>query len=157
MVWMVATYKINEIKRLKDNLKNQRFEYFHPKIQIKKNNRPLSEEPMFPGYIFIYADVNNYQKIKYTKGISKIIRFNKNIAILDEQEIIELKKIQEDSLFEPIVPKISVGQEAIMSDGPLKGSFITIASLPHKDRVNILVHILGKKRNITVPLNEIKI
>ena len=32
-----------------------------------------------------------------------------------------------------------------MSEGPLKGSFITIASLPNKDR-NIFIHILGKKR-----------
>ena len=133
------------------------YDIINIKIITKKQNLSAKEESLFPGYIFIRANLENYQKIKYTKGISKIIRFNKNIAILDEQEIIELKKLQEDSLFEPIVPKISVGQEAIMSDGPLKGSFITIASLPHKDRVNILVHILGKKRNITVPLNEIKI
>ena len=31
-VWMVATYKNNELKRLKDNLQNQDLEYYHPKI-----------------------------------------------------------------------------------------------------------------------------
>ena len=154
---MVATYKTNELKRLKDNLKNQNLEFYLPKILVKKNNLPLTEELLFPGYIFVYAYKNSYQKIKFTKGIRKVVSFNKNIAILEEHEIAELKKIEEQSISKPVIQKISVGQEAVMSDGPLKGSFVTIASLPYKDRVNILVHILGKKRKITVPLIEIEL
>ena len=156
-VWMVATYKTNELKRLKENLTNQNLEHYLPRIFIKKNNLPLVEELLFPGYIFVYACKNSYQKIRFTKGIKKVISFNKNIAILEEYEIAELKKIEEESISKPVSQKISVGQEAILSDGPLKGSFITIASLPHKDRVNILIHILGKKRKITVPLIEIEL
>ena len=156
-VWMAATYKTNELKRLKENLKNQNLEHYLPKIFIKKNNLPQVEELLFPGYIFVYASKNSYQKIRFTKGIKKVISFNKNIAILEEHEIAELKKIEEESISKPLSQKMSIGQEAILSDGPLKGSFISIASLPHKDRVNILVHILGKKRKITVPLIEIEL
>tara|TARA_B100000212_G_C27284392_1_gene494508 strand:- start:468 stop:944 length:477 start_codon:yes stop_codon:yes gene_type:complete len=156
-VWMVATYKTNELKRLKENLKNQNLEHYLPKIFVKKNNTSLVEELLFPGYIFIYACKNSFQKIRFTKGIKKVISFNKNIAVLEEHEIAELKKIEEESISKPESQKISVGQEAIMSDGPLKGSFITIASMPCKDRINILVHILGKKRKINVPLIEVEL
>ena len=142
---MVATYKINELKRLKENLQNQDIEYYHPKINTKKYNLTPKDEPLFPGYIFIHSEIENYSKIKYTRGISKVIRFNNNIAMLEDDEIIELKKIESESYSQPIVQKIYVGQEATMSEGPLKGSFITIASLPNKDRVNIFIHILGKK------------
>ena len=156
-VWMVATYKINELKRLKENLQNQDVEYYHPKINTKKYNLTPKDEPLFPGYIFIYSEIENYSKIKYTRGISKVIRFNNNIATLEDDEIIELKKIELESYSQPIVQKIYVGQEATMSEGPLKGSFITIASMPNKDRVNIFIHILGKKRRVTASLNEIKL
>ena len=156
-VWMVATYKINELKRLKENLQNQDVEYYHPKINTKKYNLTPKDEPLFPGYIFICSEIENYSKIKYTRGISKVIRFNNNIATLEDDEIIELKKIESESYSQPIVQQIYVGQEAIMSEGPLKGSFITIASLPNKDRVNIFIHILGKKRKVTTSLNEIKL
>ncbi len=156
-VWIVATYKNNELKRLKDNLQNQDLEYYHPKINTKKYNLTPKEEPLFPGYIFIYSCIKNYSKIKYTRGISKIIRFNNNIATLEDDEIFELKKIESESFSKPIIQKIFVGQEAIMSEGPLKGSFISIASLPNKDRVNIFIHILGKKRKVTASLNEIKL
>ena len=156
-VWMIATYKNNELKRLKDNLQNQDLEYYYPKINTKKYNLTPKEEPLFPGYIFIYSCIKNYSKIKYTRGISKVIRFNNNIATLEDDEIFELKKIESESSSKPIVQKIYVGQEATMSEGPLKGSLIKIASLPNKDRVNIFIHILGKKRRVTASLNEIKL
>ena len=154
---MTATYKINELKRVKDNLQNQDLEYYHPKIKTKKYNLEPKVEPLFPGYIFIYSDIENYSKIKYTRGISKVIRFNNNIATLEDDEIFELKKIESDSFSEPIIQKIFVGQEATISEGPLKGAFITIASLPNKDRVNIFIHVLGKKRKVTAFLDEIKL
>ena len=156
-IWMVATYKTNEFKRLKENLQNQEIEYYHPKINTKKYNLTPKEEPLFPGYIFIHSSIENYSKIKYTRGISKVIRFNKHIATLEDDEIFEIKKIESESFSKPIIQKIFVGQEAKMSEGPLKGSFITIASLPNKDRVNIFIHILGKKRKVTASLDEIKL
>ena len=156
-VWMVATYKANELKRLKLNLQNQDLEYYHPKIITKKSNLSPEEEPLFPGYIFIRGNMEHYSKIKYTRGISKVIRFNKNIAILEDDEISELKHIEETSFTKPIIQKVFIGQEATISDGPLKGSFITIASLPNKDRINIFIYILGKKRKVTTLLSEIKL
>ena len=156
-VWMIATYKINELKRLKDNLQNQDLEYYHPKINTKKYNSISKEEPLFPGYIFIHSEIENYSKIKFTKGISEVIRFSNNIATLKDDEVYELKKIESESFLKPINQKICVGQEATISGGPLRGSFVTIASLPNKDRVNIFLHILGKKRKVTAFLDEIKL
>jgi len=156
-VWMIATYKINELKRLKNNFQNQDLEYYHPKINTKKYNSTSKEEPLFPGYIFIYSEIENYSKIKFTKGISKVIRFGNNIATLEDDEIYELKKIESESFSKPIIQKICVGQEATISEGPLKGTFVTIASLPNKDRVNIFLHILGNKRRVTAFLDEIKL
>jgi len=156
-VWMVATYKINELKRLQENLHNQNFDYYNPKIITKKQNLSAKEESLFPGYIFIRANLENYQKIKYTKGIKKVISFNNNVAVLENDEIEELKRIEESSFTTPIIQKMYVGQEGTMSDGPFKGSLITIASLPKKNRVNIFVHILGTKRKVITSINEISL
>ena len=72
-------------------------------------------------------------------------------------KIDELKRIEESSFITPIIQKMYVGQEGTMSDGPFKGSLITIASLPKKDRVNIFVHILGTKRKVVTSINEISL
>lgn len=154
--WIVATYKINQIDRLQDNLKNQNFIYYNPKIKTSKDNLFFKEEPLFPGYIFIHSHLKNYQKIKYTKGISKVLQFNNNFAVISDAEIMELKKIEKESFLKPIIQKISIGQEATMSSGPFKGSLVTIATLPSNDRVSIFINILGAKRRIHASLNEIK-
>ena len=155
-IWIVATYKINESKRLESNLNNQGFNYYIPKIRFKQHNiSNYSEELLFPGYIFIHTDNKNYSKIKYTKGIKKVLQYNNNTAALDDKDINEIKKIEMDSLDTPIVQKIHIGQEAILINGALKGSFITIASLPYKERVDIFIHILGKKRKVSALINEI--
>jgi transcription antitermination factor NusG len=155
--WMVATYKINELKRLQENLNNQNFDYYNPKIITKKKNLSVREELLFPGYIFIQANLENYQKIKYTKGINKVLSLNNNVAFLENDEIDELKRIEENSFKTPIIQKIYVGQEGTMSDGPFKGSLITIASLPKKNRVDIFVYILGNKRRVSTLINEISL
>ena len=51
--WHVATYKLNEIKRVETNLLNQKFDYYLPKITTKKINSSPIEKILFPGYIFI--------------------------------------------------------------------------------------------------------
>jgi transcription antitermination factor NusG len=155
-VWIVATYKIKELKRLQSNLNNQGFNYYLPKIRIKQHHASVyMEELLFPGYVFINADNENYSKIKYTKGIKKVIQFSNIIAVLDDKDINEIKKIEMNSFETPIVKKIQIGQEATIRDGPLKGSFITIASLPRKERVDIFIHLLGKNRKVSALLNEI--
>ena len=58
--WLIATYKTNETKRLENNLSNQNFDYYLPKIVIRKNNSILGEEVLFPGYIFINTAMDNH-------------------------------------------------------------------------------------------------
>ena len=156
-VWMVATYKINERKRLQENLQNQNFDYYHPKILVFRNHLVPKEEYLFPGYVFINANIDRYQKIKYTKGIINVLKFNNNIAVLNNSEIAQLKKIEKKSFVSPIKQKVFVGQKAKILDGPLKGLLISVASMPEKDRIDVFINILGSKRTTSVSLNEIKL
>lgn len=58
--WIVATYKTKEVKRLEDNLSNQKFDYYLPKITTKKLNSKPKEEVLFPGYILVNTSLKNY-------------------------------------------------------------------------------------------------
>ena len=92
--WLVATYKINETKRLESNLSNQNFEYYLPKIKVKKSNSNFKEEILFPGYVFIKTRLEDYSLIKYTKGIKKVVKFGKNIPRLTDYEIKSIQSIE---------------------------------------------------------------
>ena len=148
--WLVATYKINEVKRAESNLSNQKIDFYLPKIKFENLSSNVSEEILFPGYIFINTRLEDYSTIKYTKGIKKVVKFGNSVAILTNNEINSIKSIEKLSKTKPIISNINIGQEAIVSDGPFKGTLVKICSLPSKDRIEVLLTILGSSRRINI-------
>ena len=148
--WLVATYKINEIKRAERNLLYQNFDYYLPRIKFKKPNSNYGEEVLFPGYVFLNIRLEYYSLIKYTKGIKKVVKFGKNIPSLTDNEINSIKSIEKLSNSLPITPKINIGQEAVITDGPFKGTLVKICSLPSKERIEVLLAILGSSRRVSI-------
>ena len=148
--WFVATYKINEIKRLENNLSNQTFDYYLPKIKVKKSDSNLGEEVLFPGYVFINSRLEDYSLLKYTKGIKKVVKFGKHIPRLTDNEINSIQSIEKLSNSKPIIPKINLGQEAVVADGPFKGTLVKICSLSSKERIEVLLTILGSSRRVKI-------
>ena len=148
--WLIALYKTNEISRVKKNLDSQKFEYYSPVIHIKNNNSNTREELLFPGYIFIKTSLNRYSALKYTMGVKKILKFGDNISKMNDDEINKIRIIENASRSDPIVSNIKIGQDAVIANGSFKGSMVKICSLPHKERVEILLTLLGSARRIVM-------
>ena len=148
--WLVATYKINEIEKAERNLSNQKFDYYLPKMKIKKSDTYLKEEVLFPGYIFINTRLKDYSLIKYTKGIKKVVKFGSSIPRLTDNEIKSIQSIEKLSNSKPITPKINIGQEAVVAEGPFKGTLVKICSLPSKNRIEVLLTFLGSLRRVNI-------
>ena len=148
--WLVATYKINETKRAERNLLNQNFDYYLPKINVKKPNSNFAEEVLFPGYIFINTMPEDYSSVKYTKGIKEVLKFGNSIARLTNNEINSVRSIEKLSITKPIPSKIKIGQEAVVADGPFKGTLVEICSLPSKGRIEVLLTFLGSSRRVNI-------
>ena len=152
--WLVATYKINEIKKLERNLSNQNFDYYLPKIKVKKLNLSL-DEVLFPGYVFINIRLEDYSLIKYTKGIKKVLKFGNSIPRLTNNEIKSIQSIEKLSSKKPISPEINIDQDALVLEGPFKGTLVKICSLPSKDRIEVLLNILGSSRRISISKRDL--
>ena len=83
--WIVATYKINELKRVEYNPSIQDLNYYLPKITIKQFNSKSKQELLFPGYVFIETGLKDQSSIKYTKGIKNIIKFGEKIPYITKE------------------------------------------------------------------------
>ena len=153
--WLIALYKINEARRAEKNLLNQRFEYYLPKIIFKKANSFPKEEALFPGYIFINTSFDNYSALKYTVGIKDILKFGDSISFISDEDIKSMKMLEEKSRINPIASKLEIGQDVLISEGSLAGSIARVCSLPSKDRVNILLNLLGSLREVTIPKKDL--
>jgi len=148
--WFIASFKMNEVKRLEINLINQNFEYYLPKIITKKINSKPKIEVLFPGYIFINTSYENYSALKYTLGIGKIIKFGDRIAHMSDEDIKAMEMAEQASKIDPVVSQIQIGQDAFISKGSFKGNMVKICSLPSKERVGVLLTFLGSVTRVTI-------
>lgn len=76
--WYLLKAKPRREQSASDNLENQGFDAYCPSIASKGSS--LKEEILFPGYIFLSLDVKDldrYHKIRSTRGVSEIVRFNR--------------------------------------------------------------------------------
>jgi len=153
--WLIALYKNNEVKRVESNLSNQKFDFYLPKITIKKINTKPKVEVLFPGYIFVNTSFENYSALKYTMGIKNIIKFGDNISCIASEEIKAMQMAEEKSKIDPVASQIRIGQEVFISKGSLKGSIVKICSLPSKERVGVLLTFLGSIRRVTIPEKDL--
>jgi transcriptional antiterminator RfaH len=155
MNWLVASYKINELKKLEINLKNQQLNYYIPKIFTKKLNRNPTEEILFPGYVFINDGFENYTKINFTKGIKNVIKFGDHIPYLNEEEVKSIKSVEKISKSSPIVLSLNIGQKVVIEKGSFMGSVVEICSLPKNNRIEILIYILGCNRKVNIAKKDL--
>ena len=148
--WLVATYKINEIKKVERNLSNQHFRYYLPKIKIEKANSKIKEEVLFPGYIFINTSFEDSSTISNTIGIKDIIKFGNHIPSITNDQIKSIEAIVKLSKSNPKVERIKIGQEALIASGPFRGTTVKINSLPSRKRINVLLTFLGSLKKVNV-------
>ena len=148
--WLIASYKSNEANRVTSNLSNQNFDFYLPKITTRKINSNPKVEVLFPGYIFVNIDPENYSALKYTMGIKNIIKFGDNISRISSEEIEAIQMAEETSKLNPAVQQIQIGQEVKIAKGSLTGSIVKVCSLPSKERVGVLLNFLGSLRRVTV-------
>ena len=153
--WFVALYKSNEVKRVEKNLLNQNFDFYLPKITIKKINHKPRVEALFPGYIFVNTSFEKYLALKYTKGIKNIIKFGDNISCISDEEIEAMQMVEETSKIDPIASQIQIGQDAMVAKGSLKGIIAKVCSLSSKKRVGVLLYFLGSVRRVTIPEKDL--
>ena len=153
--WIIASYKINEVQRLESNLLNQKFDYYLPKITIKKANSYPKEEVLFPGYIFVNTSLEKYSALKYTMGIKNIIKLGDNISYISNEEIKSIQMAEEESKINPVDIQIQIGKDALISRGSLMGSIVEICSMPSRERVDVLLTFFGSIRRVNIPIKDL--
>ncbi len=146
--WYVIQTKPGNEHRVEMNLMNQEIETFLPLVetyQWKCGKIVETIKPFFPNYLFSRLDLRlHYYRVKWTRGISKILGAGNQPAPISEKVIQSIKE------------KIIEGNVVKLEDKLKEGDFVQITSGPFKDltgifhkkmsdsgRVRILLSLVG--------------
>ena len=156
--WLVVRYKINQRLRFERNLHNQNIEFYIPRIFTNThkggNQKP---EVLFPGYGFVRAANTNLQALSSTLGLITIIKFGNQFAIAKHSLITQFIELECSSKIQPIPVKgLTKDDRVMVTSGPFKGHISKILATGAKDRVIILISLLGSERTVTLSAANLK-
>ena len=130
-------------------------EVFCPKIRFKRARATgvaWVNEAMFPGYLFarfVYPEL--HRRIAATSGVAKTLAFGGRPAVLDGTIIEDLRLHVADGETVEIACEIKEGEEVKVVEGPFVGVRALVTRvLPARERVAILLNMLGQEREIEV-------
>ncbi len=132
-------------------------EVFCPRVRIqRKTQRGLKwfVEAMFPNYLFARFDLTeNQTMVRYSPGISGIVRFGQHIAPVPAEAIRDLNEFLGGEDIKTLSFELAEGDEVAIVDGPLAGQEGIITKLlPARERVRVLLEFLGNTREIELGL-----
>lgn len=126
MNWYLLHTKPRQEKVALLNLEQQGYECYLPILPVEKichGVLTVSEEPLFPRYLFIYLDssqsAKSWDPIRYTRGVNKLVRFGVELAKVNEC-LVETMKTQ-TSLIQKIPQSLFNPGEKVAIKGPFAG------------------------------------
>ncbi len=141
-MWYVIYTKPHKSDYVEMNLSHLGIEVYNPKYQTKRiiRRRPqVVTKQLFPNYMFArFSLAENYRKVKYARGVVKIVG-NSDTPIPVDNEIIETIKSYQNGGYVVInKPEFKVGEKVEIHNGPFAG-FKGIFEREMKDRERVMI------------------
>jgi transcriptional antiterminator RfaH len=135
-------------------------EVFCPQLRFRRattRGAVWFQEAMFPSYLFArfaYAEVA--RRIIHANGVRGLVSFGERIALLGNEELVPLlQQCQARELIE-IDDPVEPGSEVTVMEGTMHGLKAIVTRLvPGKERVCILLSILGRTMEAELPLDRV--
>ena len=144
------------------NLARQGYEVYFPRVQLmrkRQRGRMAVVEPLFPRYLFIRLDnqSDNWAPIRSTLGVTSLVRFGHEPAKVPD-DLIRFLQQQEDSdgLRHWTDPAIEAGDHVRVADGAFQGYKGILLARSSRERVFVLLDILGKQVRMNLPYDQLE-
>lgn len=162
MNWYLIHTKPRQEQCAKQNLERQGHLCYLPTLpveRVRKGNLSVTDEPLFPRYLFIRLDkadsAKSWSPIRSTKGVSRLVSFGIEPAKIDNRLIYFLKS-QETVVQSQPQRLLTPGERVRLTDGAFAGIEGIYQMTDSESRVMVLIELLSKPIRISVPLAKLR-
>jgi transcriptional antiterminator RfaH len=133
---------------------------FCPRIRFKRATRKglvWVTEAMFPGYLFARFElVEMHLKVRYTHGVSGIVRFAGRYPTIEEDALVQLRSPAGAAEIEELSYDLSEGDQVKIVGGAFGGlEAVVTRVLSAKERVKVLMDFLGRKMEAEIQCSNV--
>ncbi|MGH8550041.1 MAG: transcription/translation regulatory transformer protein RfaH [Methylococcales bacterium] len=155
--WYVVYTKPRQEAVAEENLERQSYDVYLPRIAQSRRHRGRWRrciEPLFPRYLFVRLGIgcNHTSPIRYTTGVSNLVRFGDELGVVDDQIVESLRRRADGAtgLHLPKDPVFTKGDRVVMDAGPFAGVEAIFQAETGSERVVILLNLLGRNNYISI-------
>ena len=159
--WYAVHTKARQEAIAAQHLGNQAYRTHLPLMRSPKRRGgrwQAQAEPLFPGYLFVELDIHRQDTvpIRSTRGVVGLVRFGNKLCPLPQGLVDGLirsqppgdESIDLEKLFCP-------GDEVAIVDGPFQGLRAIVKARSSKERVCVLLDLLGQANRVTLSSHQI--
>jgi transcription termination/antitermination protein NusG len=148
--YIIHTYSRHE-RKVELTLQGKNIESFLPRLTVssrRRDRRLLIKVPLFPGYLFVHTDLNDwaYYTIIKNPSVVRILGSKGRCKEVPEETVTSIQTLLNSG--QPVFPwaKLTPGKQVRVVEGPLAGAIGVIArSKLGKRRLVVRVELLGRR------------
>lgn len=161
--WFVAQTHPHAECKAAIQLANQGFESYLPRyLKRRRHARRVDvvAAPLFPGYLFVAADVGaqRWRAIQSTLGIARLVMYGDKFAPVPPLVIAGLKGREDERGYIRLDdrPRFACGDKVRVTDGAFSAALGLFEGVTDKERVAILLDLLGRKVRVVLDATMIE-
>jgi len=140
-------------------LRQAGFETYAPRLREPRTvqGRKVVRTPLlFPGYLFVLIELQ-WHKARWAPGVVRLIMDGITPAVVPDTVIDSLKAREVGGLIElPKPPRFKAGDKVRVLHGPLAGHVGLYAGMKPRQRVEILLALLGGSQRVTLAAEAVE-
>ena len=161
--WYLVYCKARQEEVAAGGLEEQGYRVYLPKVRIRKRRpggRVDVEEPLFPRYLFVATSTEEQSiaPVQYTAGVQKLVKFGHSYMSVSNEIVTSIKQREDPDIglhrFE--LPKVRKGDPVRIRSGVLAGLDAVFEKKTGKDRVVVLLDLLGQQTRAEVAIEELE-
>lgn len=160
--WYVVQTQPNAEQRALTNLERQGYSAYLPRITRQRRHARKVEtvlRPLFPRYLFVRLDVSRdvWRPILSTFGVSSLIQRGERPAPVPDGIIEALERQEQQGDLKELAPQLNLkaGEAVEVKEGPFAELIARFVRLKDNERVIVLLDLLGRKVNATLPIHAV--
>jgi transcriptional antiterminator RfaH len=155
--WFAVYSKPRQERIALQHLQNQGFECLLPMAfnpYQRKTSRSRKPEPLFPRYLFLYAEprVQNLSAVRSTRGVIDLVRTGQELTRVPVSVIRQIKSMTDPETglvaLQPVA--VELGDRVRVFDGPFSGLEGILQERCSTTRSLLLISMLGRETTVEV-------
>ncbi|GAF79080.1 unnamed protein product [marine sediment metagenome] len=159
--WYVVHTQARQEARAELNLRRQGFEAWLPLFRVARRHARRIDHvmaPLFPRYLFVHLDlsVQPWRAINGTFGVVRLL-CNRDIPLLVPEGLVEeiMQRCDESGTVVLSPRGLAVGDSVKVATGPFADLAGLFQTMSRRDRVVLLIKLLGREVRATVAFRDL--